>query len=68
MREVARVTRFSGPRVVEVRSIFSPLALVILLYVPLLALYAVSSPTVFALDFQSRKTLSWSGAAFFVIA
>lgn len=55
-------------REIELRSIFSPLSLVVFLFVPLLLLYAVSSASVFEDDFDSRKTLSWTGFAFFALA
>lgn len=60
--------RVRGTRVIELRSIFSPLALVVYLYVPLVLLYVVSSQSVFATEFDSRKTLSWTGFAFFSLA
>ncbi|MGH3111405.1 MAG: O-antigen polymerase [Gaiellaceae bacterium] len=47
---------------------FSPLALLVILYVPLLALYVVSSATIFAEEFESRKALTWTGFAFFALA
>jgi oligosaccharide repeat unit polymerase len=60
--------RPGGSRVIHVRSVFSPLALVAFLYVPLLLFYAISSEDVFAVDFESRKTLTWTGFAFFALA
>lgn len=57
-----------GSHVLRLRSVFSPLALVAFLFVPVLALYAVTSETVFATEFDSRKTLSWTGFAFFALA
>jgi oligosaccharide repeat unit polymerase len=66
---VSRVASYlGGPRVIRLDSIFSPLTLVVFLYTPLLALYVLSSPAVFALDFDSRKTLSWTGLAFFALS
>lgn len=56
------------PHVIRLRAVFSPLALVVVLYVPLLLLYVVSSETAFAEDFGSRKTLSWTGFAYFALA
>jgi oligosaccharide repeat unit polymerase len=58
----------TGARIIRVGSVFSPLALVVFLYTPLLLLYAVSSESVFAADFGSRKTLSWTGFTFFALA
>ena len=55
-------------RVIALRSVFSPITLVVFLYTPLLLLYAVSSESVFEVDFESRKTLSWTGFAFFALA
>jgi oligosaccharide repeat unit polymerase len=55
-------------RVLPLRSAFSPLVLVAVLYVPLLILYAISSPNVFAADFGSRKALSLTGLAYFALA
>jgi oligosaccharide repeat unit polymerase len=57
-----------GARIIELRTVFSPLILVLFLYTPLLALYAISSKSAFAADFGSRKTLSWTGLAFFALA
>jgi oligosaccharide repeat unit polymerase len=57
-----------GTRVIRLASIFSPLTLVVFLYTPLLLLYAVSSEGVFETEFDSRKTLTWSGFAFFALA
>jgi oligosaccharide repeat unit polymerase len=66
---MSRVTCYlGGPRVIRLDSVFSPLKLVVFLYVPLLLLYVLSSRSVFALDFNSRKTLSWTGFAFFALA
>jgi len=59
---------FRGTRTIRLGSIFSPLSLVVFVYVPLLMLYVVSSRTVFATDFGSRKTLSWTGFAYFALA
>ena len=56
------------PHVLELRSIFSPLVLVVFLYVPLLLLYVVSSESIFATEFDSRKSLSWTGFAYFALA
>lgn len=56
------------PHVIRLRSVFSPLALVALLYVPLMLLYVVSSETAFEADFGSRKTLTWTGFAYFALA
>ena len=39
----AATSRVRGAHVIELRSIFSPLTLVVFLYMPLLLLYAVSS-------------------------
>jgi oligosaccharide repeat unit polymerase len=64
----ARAHMSRGAHVIRLGSIFSPLTLVVFLYAPLLLLYAVSSTTVFATDFGSRKTLSWTGFAFFALA
>ena len=64
----AAAPRVRGTRVIQLRSIFSPLALVVLLYTPLLLLYAVTSESAFATEFDSRKTLSWTGFAFFALA
>lgn len=65
----AAVSRVRG-RVyeIQVRSVFSPLAFVAFLYVPLLLLYVVSSADVLASDFQSRKALSWTALAYFSVA
>lgn len=54
--------------VIRLGSVFSPLTLVVFLYAPLLVLYALSSSTVFATDFGSRKTLSWTGFGYFALA
>ena len=58
----------SGMTVVPLRSLFSPLALVVWLYAPLLLLYALSSESVFLNEFDSRKTLTWAGFAYFALA
>jgi len=63
-----RAPALRGVRVIQLRSVFSPLTLVVFLYAPLLLLYAVSSETEFATEFESRKALSWSGFAFFALA
>ena len=57
-----------GSKVIELRTVFSPICLTVFLFAPLLLLYTVSSETVFALDFESRKTLTWQGFAFFALA
>lgn len=57
-----------GARVIHLRSIFSPLSLAVFLFVPLLLLYAVTSDEVFGAEFGSRKTLTWTGVAFFALA
>jgi len=57
-----------GVRVIALRSVFSPLTLVAFLYLPLLLAYALASPRVFVTEFDSRKTLSWSGFSFFALA
>lgn len=54
--------------VIRLGSIFSPLSFVFFLYVPLLTLYVVSSPMVFATEFDSRKALSWQAFAYFSVA
>ena len=59
---------FRGSREIRLSSVFSPITLAVFLYVPLLLLYVVSSKSVFALDFQSRKTLSWTGMAYYTLA
>jgi len=64
--EAAQPSR--GGRVIVVRSIFSPLSLAVFLFVPVLALYVVSSATVFDVEFDSRKALSPSGLAYFGLA
>jgi hypothetical protein len=64
----AATPRVRGAHVIELRSIFSPLTLAVFLYAPLLLLYVVSSETVFTTEFESRKTLSWTGFAFFALA
>ncbi len=64
----AATSRVRGAHVIELRSIFSPLTLVVFLYMPLLLLYAVSSESAFAAEFDSRKTLSWTGFAFIALA
>jgi len=64
----AATPRVRGAHVIELRSIFSPLTLAAFLYAPLLLLYVVSSETVFTTEFESRKTLSWTGFAFFALA
>jgi oligosaccharide repeat unit polymerase len=62
-------TRVRGrPQVIRLSSVFSPLALVVFLYVPLLLLYVVSSPSVFATDFGSRKAFTWTAFAYFSLA
>ncbi len=53
---------------IRLGSLFSPLTLVVFLYTPLLLLYAVSSETVFAEEFDSRKALTWTGFAYFGLA
>ncbi len=57
-----------GTRTIALRSVFSPLSLAAFLFAPLLVLYAVSSESVFAAEFASRKTLSWTGFAYFALA
>ena len=64
----ARLHMRRGAHVIRLGSIFSPLALVVFLYAPLLVLYAVSSESVLATDFGSRKTLSWTAFAYFALA
>jgi len=54
--------------VIRLSSVFSPLAFVAFLYVPLLLLYVVSSPSIFATDFGSRKALTWTAFAYFSLA
>ncbi len=66
MRVFLRAPR--GVRVIALRSVFSPLALVAFLYLPLLLVYTVASPHVFVTEFGSRKTLTWSGFSFFALA
>jgi len=56
------------PHVIRLSSVFSPLAFVVFLYAPILVLYAVSSRSVFASEFDSRKALTWSAFAFFALA
>jgi oligosaccharide repeat unit polymerase len=62
------VAPFRGSRVIRLGSVFSPLSLVAFLYVPLLVLYVASSKTVYTDEFGSRKTLSWTGFAYFSLA
>jgi len=54
--------------VFRLSAVFSPITLVVFLFVPLLLLYVVSSERVLEVDFQSRKTLSWTGFAYFGLA
>jgi oligosaccharide repeat unit polymerase len=68
MRTADRAGVRGRGRVIPLRSVFSPLTLVVFLYTPLLLFYAISSKTVFATEFDSRKTLSWTGFAFFALA
>jgi oligosaccharide repeat unit polymerase len=56
------------PREIRLAAVFSPLKLTIFLYVPLLVLYVASSPTIFRMDFDSRKALTAAGLAFFALA
>jgi oligosaccharide repeat unit polymerase len=56
------------PHVIQLRSIFSPLTLALVLYAPLLLLYAASGSDIFADEFGARKTLSWTGFAYFALA
>jgi len=65
-RPLARALR--GSREFALGSVFSPLSFVVFLFLPLLALYVVASDSVFASEFGSRKTLSWTGVAFFLLA
>ena len=55
-------------RVIRLASIFSPYTLALFLYTPLLLLYAVSNESIFEDEFSSRKTLTWTGFAFFALA
>ena len=54
--------------IVSLRIAFSPLALVAFMYVPVVLLYIVSDEGVFAIEFDSRKTMSLSGMVFFALA
>lgn len=65
-RPIERAVR--GSRVIELRSVFSPFSLVAFLFVPILLLYVVTSEAVFATEFGSRKALTLTGVAFFVLA
>jgi oligosaccharide repeat unit polymerase len=53
---------------IRLAALFSPLTLTLLLYGPLLLLYAVSSSSVFRTEFGSRKALSTTGFLFFAFA
>ncbi len=55
-------------REIRLAAVFSPLKLTVFLYVPLLVLYLASSPTIFRLDFDSRKALTATGLVFFALA
>jgi oligosaccharide repeat unit polymerase len=57
-----------GPATVELRRLFSPLALVALMYVPLLALFAATSPSIFSGEFLSVKHLTTTSFAYFTAA
>jgi oligosaccharide repeat unit polymerase len=52
----------------RLKGAFSPLALLLFLYVPLLALYAASGESVFETVFESRRAFSWTGLAYFGLA
>ena len=65
---VRRESALRGTRTIRLGSVFSPLSLVAFVYVPLLVLYVASSRSVFTTDFGSRKTLSWTGFAYFSLA
>ncbi len=52
----------------RLRSLFSPLTLTVFFYGPLLVLYLITSSSIFAVYFESRKAFSWSGLVFFVVA
>lgn len=60
--------RVRGTQVIQLRSIFSPLSLVVFLYTPLLLFYVVASESSFAAEFDSVKALSWTGFTFFALA
>jgi oligosaccharide repeat unit polymerase len=64
----ARTSVLRQTHVVELRSIFSPLVLVVFLYTPLLLLYVLSSESIFTTELDSRKALSWTGFAYFALA
>lgn len=52
----------------RLRSLFSPLTLTVFFYGPLLVLYLVTSDSLFALHFESRKAFSWAGLVYFLLA
>jgi hypothetical protein len=57
-----------APYDIRLGSVFSPLKLVLFLYVPLLLLYVGTGTQVFASDFGSVKALSWTGFSYFGLA
>ena len=57
-----------GSREIRLGLLFSPVSIALFVFAPLLLLYVVTSESVFASEFQSRKALSVSGVVFFALA
>jgi oligosaccharide repeat unit polymerase len=62
-------TRVRGAgQAISLRSAFSPLVIAAFVYVPLVVLYAATDPSIFEIEFESRKAFSWSGLTYFALA
>ncbi len=53
---------------IELRRVFSPLALVAIIYVPLFVLFLVTSPSIFESEFQTTKYVTMIGVAYFTLS
>jgi oligosaccharide repeat unit polymerase len=53
---------------IELRRVFSPLALVAIVYVPLLVLFLITSPSVFESEFQTTKHVSITSVSYFTLS
>jgi oligosaccharide repeat unit polymerase len=57
-----------GRATIDLGSLFAPVTLVLVLYVPLLGLYLVTSDSIFRGEFRSSKAFSLDGLAYFGLA
>jgi oligosaccharide repeat unit polymerase len=58
----------NGRVTIELRQLFSPLTLVVAVYAPLLALFVVTSPSLFVSEFSSTKHLTPTALLYFTAA